>query len=501
MLGENQTWDEGIHLAAGYGYLTTGDYSFNPEHPALGKILAALPLLPLRLEYKQSWSDAKEQTAGLEFLYANRAAPELMLGLGRSVSVALTLLFAGWLAWWTRARFGVRAALIALALFCFDPNIIAHGRYVTTDLIASLFIFLAATLWLDYLAAPSRARLALAGLALGGALASKYSALFLVPLVIGSGLLAKRWRETSVAVLIAIGVVGLVYFPEVLAVKSRDRLIGHLTGTGSLGHALVWAARKYNLHTWTYLIGLDRLSEHNTVGHPSYLLGEFSDHGWWYYFPVAFAVKTPLATLIATVLSAALIWRTKASRFHVAGLAVVAVVFAGFCLSSRINIGYRHLLPLLPFLFVLAGAALSRHVRLATVLVIALAAESFAVYPFYLSFFNVAAGGPANGHKYLLDSNLDWGQDLKRLGGYLRQRQIPLVCLHYFGNVDWGRYGVNFVDFPQARAEDCDNWAVVSATPLFGLYVPYDYFAGLRRLTPADRIGYSIYIFDLRKRK
>ncbi len=501
MLGETQTWDEGIHLAAGYGYLTTGDYAFNPEHPALGKMLCALPLLPLHLVYKREWANAPEQPAGIEFLYANRASPELILGMARSVTVLLTALFSLWIAWWTKTRFGSIAALIALALFSLDPNIIAHGHYVTTDLVASFFVFLGCTLWLDWLATSSRVHLVLAGLSLGCALSSKYSALFLVPLFLVSGLVARRWRETLIALVLALAVVAAVYFPEVLNRRHLDRLTGHLTGTGATGELLVWASRKFRLHAWIYLIGLDRLSEHNQVGHQSYLLGKFSDYGWWYYFPVAFLVKTPVATICAIGSAAALLWKTNAPRLYVFGLAFVAVAFTGFCLTSRINIGYRHMMPALAFLFVLAGVALQRYPRVAAGLVLLLAVESFAIYPHYLSFFNFASGGPKAGPKYLLDSNIDWGQDIKYLGAYMKEHKIPSICLYFFGNVDWGRYGVQAIDFPEKNPMDCDGWGAVSVTPLFGLYAPRDYFATLRQRPPTDRVGYSIYMYDLRKKK
>ncbi len=501
MLGETQTWDEGIHLAAGFGYLTTGDYALNPEHPALGKMLCALPLLPLHLTYKREWANGAEQPAGIEFMYANRAAPDLILGLARSVTVLLTLLFAAWIAWWTKVRFGPIAALIALALFSLDPNIIANGRYVTTDLIASFLIFLACTLWLDYLAGPSHIRLVLAGLALGAALSSKYSALFLVPLFLVSGLLKRRWRGTGIALLLAIAVVALVYWPEVMNRRHLERLTGHLTGTGATGELLMWASRKFRLHAWTYLIGLDRLSEHNYVGHQSYLLGEFSEHGWWYYFPVAFLVKTPVATIASIGASAFLIWKAQAPRFYTVGLASVALIFAGFCLTSHINIGYRHMLPALAFLFVLSGVALSRYPRIAAGLLAVLALETAMIHPHYLPFFNFAVGGPKAGPKYLLDSNIDWGQDIKYLGQYQKTHKIPSLCLYYFGNVDWGRYGVQAVDFPERNPLDCDGFGAVSVTPLFGLYAPRDYFAAIRKMQPLDRVGDSIYIYDLRKKK
>ena len=500
MLGETQTWDEGIHIVAGYSYWRTGDFSFNPEHPPLGKLLAAVPLLALRPSFDTAWLKETPPMAGLYFLYANRLSPEVLLPAARLPGILITLALAAWIAIWTSRNFGHKPALIALALFCFDPNFTAHGRYVTTDVIAAFFIFLAATLWLDCLEQPSHSRALLSGLALGAALTSKYSALFLVPLLILAGFLRRRWRHTGILLLTALAFVLAIYTPEVLRFTGPSKLHDHLVGKGPLGAALVSISSAAPLPYWSYLVGLDRLSEHNTLGHASYLMGQLSEQGWWYYFPVAFLVKTPLATIAAIALTAVLIWRIRERRYLTIGLATVAIVFAAFCLSSKINIGHRHLLPFYPFVFVLAGVVLARYLRVAAVLVALLAVESVSIYPHYLAFFNWAAGGPGNGPKYLLDSNLDWGQDLKHLGAYVRRNRVEKLCLYYFGNGDIVRYAGNFYDLGRGL-DNLDCIAAVSATPLHGLYVPRGWNYPFLRLQPIAKVGYSIYVYDMRKKK
>ena len=536
ILEESQTWDEGIHLVAGYSYLATGKYQLNSEHPALGKMLCALPLYlflhPNLDTNSEAYRNESLTAIGMEFVYRNEVSPDLLLFAGRLVTIALTIAFAFWLAFWTRRRFGSGVALVALLLFAFDPNIIAHGRYITTDLIASLFIFLTCTLWIEYLIRPRWYTLIASGFAMGLAFSSKYSALFLAPALVAIFWLryAWEWRQVrlqryvlrfAVCALVlafcAVSVIVAVYWPEVVHGKDLGPLAPAINRLGVLGPALGFLADRLHMPAFHFLIGLDRLSEHDFGGHMSYLLGQISEHGWWYYFPVAFAVKTPVGLLLGVVLGAIglMIGRLKAGAeaFAAAALTLPAVIFAFFCLRSHIDIGLRHLLPLYAFLHVLiayallgAGAALRRWQTVGVAVVASLVVlESLAIYPNYLAFFNFVSGGPNAGGRYLLDSNLDWGQDAKRLGRYMAAHQIPYVCLGFFGNVDVVRYGVNYRSIPEpkdldgGKAMDC-NVAAISATPLYGLYVGPERYRFFRGMKPFDKIGYSIYLFDVKKK-
>jgi hypothetical protein len=179
-------------------------------------------------------------------------------------------------------------------------------------------------------------------------------------------------------------------------------------------------------------------------------------------------------------------------------------------MASNINIGIRHLLPIYPFVFVLAGATLAawsgkRKAMVLGVLGAALVAESLAIYPHYLAFFNVLSGGPANGPNLLVDSNLDWGQDVKKLKRYMDRHAIPRVCMAYFGTADLDYYGLPYDTLAHERTEaeamSRDCVLAVSATLLEGVYLPDDSFAWLRERKPTARVGYSIYVYDLRTRK
>jgi 4-amino-4-deoxy-L-arabinose transferase-like glycosyltransferase len=509
---ETATWDEPVHLAAGYSYLAAGDYTMNPEHPPLAKMLCALPL---RLFYKPKldthspeWKNSQFREVGNNFLYLNTTDSERLLYSARSVNIALTLLFAAFVAWWTRKRFGPAIALFALALFVFDPNIIAHGRYVTNDLAAALFVFTTSALWIEYLFEGKWRWLVLAGISLGCAAASKYSTVFLVPVL----LVMFWWKRrsilefaasTAVLAVLSISVLAVVYWPEVGHPSALPKLRSALTRKGFMEPILWPVAKRLPIKAYTFLVGLDRLSEHDAVGHPSYLLGETGNTGWWYYFPVAFAVKTPATVLAALAAAALLMWRSR-NRALLGVVLLPALVYFGFAVRSHIDIGIRHLLPVYAFLYVAIAAVLVERVRwkwLAFTVPLLVAVESLSIWPYYLSFFNVFAGGPDAGPKYLLDSNIDWGQDVKRLGRYMAEHNIKRIYFCFFGNVDLDRYKVYSDPIPDGHQETIDGYVAISATPLYGLYVPKDQYLWLRNRKPAAIIGHSVYLYDMRKKR
>ncbi len=509
--GETATWDEPVHLTAGYSYLVTGQYIMNPEHPALAKMLCALPL---RLFYNvkldtnsPEWKKSEFRDVGNIFLYRNTRDSEVLLYTARSVNIALTLLFAVFVAWWTNKRFGAATGLFAVALFAFDPNLIANGRYVTTDLAAALFVFTTAILWIEYLLEQKWWWLVLTGISLGCAAASKYSAVYLAPVLLvmfwWKGRSVKQFLKcTGVLALLSIVVLAVVYWPEVSHPSALPKLRSALTRKGFMGPILWQFARRIPVKAYTFLVGLDRLSEHDAVGHPSYLLGQLSTFGWWYYFPVAFAVKTPAAALVGMLAAALLIWRSK-RRELLAILLIPPFVYFGFAIHSHIDIGIRHLLPVYAFFYIATAAVLVERVRwrwLAIAVPVLVAVESFSIYPYYLTFFNVFAGGPDAGPKYLLDSNIDWGQDVKRLGRYMEKNGIKKIYFCFFGNVDLVRYHIDSEAIPD-DPETIDGYVAISATPLYGLYVPKDEFLWLRNRKPTAIIGHSIYLYDMRKNR
>jgi hypothetical protein len=526
-LQENPTNDEPVHLASGYVYLTTGEYRIDLEHPPLGRILPVLPILNLpRIPPEQAAINFKS------LIWGSTVSAETVIFRARLATIALTFLFGAWLAFWTRRRFGAAVALLALTFFAFDPTFVAHGHYVTTDLIAAFSIFLTCTLWTDFLLAPSGRRLAFASLALGFALVSKYSAvaLFVVlPLLYG----VAWWRQRGTPPFFTAGgaikalsgmlagaslVVSLTYAPDTLRVirASRAGVDPPVMETEPrVASELEIEAKvpKTGPLSFGYGKGMYEFLLHSTQGHAGYLLGQFRTRGWWYYFPVAFLVKTPTAILIACFLVAISLWRTRKRPLPAllfVCLALPPAIFFGLAMRSSINIGVRHILPVYAFLYVLLAWILIEYTPLIlrrawpgtiVVVILLLGIESLSIYPHYLAFFNWPSGGPAYGSHYLLDSNIDWGQDLKNLGEFVNTHKLAPLCTALYSGAPYAYYGIvgrdlNHTGMPEG-AENLPCVVAVSVNLLQGFYnAPYKY-APLRRRKLLARIGYSVYVYDL----
>jgi 4-amino-4-deoxy-L-arabinose transferase-like glycosyltransferase len=509
-------------------------------------VLNALPLLFLGAGKPVGggfWDARDEFGVGRHMLYANRVPPATLLAWSRAVTILLTSLLGIILSAWTERRFGAAAALLAVCFYSFDPTVLAHGHYVTTDLVATLTITVACMLWGGYLVRPGRGRLLLAGIAVGAALLAKFSAivlLLLFPLLAAIRVWQKRgdWplRSAAAALGAAFAVASFVvwagYRFELRTaaadpfVASRLEAAAHrqtegirllpfemkaldpATGTGRL---LQWSARHIPLPACSYWWGLYRFAG-NMPRPETYLLGRFSPTGFWYYFPVAFAVKTPLGTLLALA-GVLMLWamdagrrgrllaRLRAARFEWFVLVLPPLAYFAAATSSPLNLGVRHILPVYPFLSIFLGATLVRAGRAgllsAAALCLLLAFESLASYPHYLAFFQSAAGGPAAGPRYLLGSNIDWGQDLPGLQRYLAGRGVSRIRLAYWGQADPAAHRIAWDPLPPLRSpEDLKGLEGVVAVSVNNLYRSDGLYAALRVVSPVARIGWSIYVYD-----
>jgi hypothetical protein len=515
---ESETMDESYHLAAGYSYLLTGDYRLSPEHPPLGRILCALPLLWLQPHLPledQSWKKKDSEAFGKRFLYYNRVSADTLLLSSRLVTITLTLLLGLAIAAVTRQFFGSTAAAFALFLLVFDPNVIAHGRYVTTDLAVTLTIFLACAWWSRYLVSRRPRHVALSGIALGLALASKFSAVLLLPIILLLWVFAWIRNKMRPPVLLPLMMLPLA-FVLLLAVYGFE--IGTPAGVTKT-HRTELLARyprlaNIPLPMVSLFRGLYIVNDHNAKGSngitktdPQYLLGQASPKGWWYYFPVAFLVKTPSALLLLLVLSIVCAMRVVAKmpdQLHAACAFLIPPAFYFLVsMSSEINIGVRHILPIYPFLFLWVGAvltakALPRWCRATTVvLACLLVVESLNAFPNYLSFFNLLCGGSNQGHRYLLDSNLDWSQDVKKLKTYVTSRGIRAICQLGIDDSALDYYGIPHRKIARAyseanvRAANCV--LAISANDLF----KNDSLRWLRQERTLGMVAHSIYLYDL----
>jgi len=489
------TYDEAVHLASGYSYWKPGPYRLNiSDHPPLAEMVAAVPLLPMGPSLSRShpdWLKLRRYPYADHFLYRNKVAAERMLDSGRIfLFLVISVLVLGAACLWALRLGGPWAAVGAAAGIVFCPVLTSNSALVTTDGLAGALFF--TVFWLLSRRDRSRTVWAAAGACAGLAMASKFSMAVIAPFALGFLMVehGMRPREKRGA------------FPW--------------TGVGLAALAAVAAlAAAYRFYQFPlFWEGLTATMRRLGQGRSSFLLGEYATQGFFLYFPIALAVKTPIPLLVGAAATAA-VWAYRRERERLWVILPPAAYFI-LALTSRTQIGVRHLLPVMPFLAVLAGcgaarlwAAGTRGRAVAAVMALWLAASVLRVHPHYLAYFNEAAGGPASGYKWLVDSNLDWGQDLKTLGRALHEMGDPPIYLSYFGTADPAAYGIRHV--PVIR-----NWNVprpgdevdpaasgrvllaVSATNLQANYISdRTVFAWLKEREPLRVFGHSIFLFDL----
>jgi hypothetical protein len=522
MRGNSATFDEGAHLPAGYTHLLLGDHRLNPEQPPLAKLLAAAPLLALRPVVKEdarSWMDARQWEFGRSFLYRwNDARPLLFLGRLPIVALASCLVVAVFLE--ARRRFGGAAATASLGLAALSPDVLAHGALVTTDLAFALFFFLSVVAFSRVAPEARPRRVVAAGLATGAAFATKFSAPILVPVLLLLGLLGPRRRRlpaafAGISVLTLLVVWASYGFRAALSPDPRVRAVQRESLEAPLESPLLRvaaAAGNAGLVPEDYARGLVFVARHSDARR-TFLLGEISDRGFPHYFLVTFLLKTPVPLLLLAGL--ALVRARALPRPDAAFLWLPVLVYAVFTTTRGLQIGHRHLLPIYPFLFVAAGEAAAwlwswrRPKGLAVVAALGVwySGGTLRQHPHHLAFFNEIAGGSANGWRLLVDSNLDWGQDLERLAAWMRENGVPRVKLSYFGSADPWYYGIEAERLPGytsphaprvTREIHPGDVVAVSATNLQGVYLePEDraLMARLRALEPIARVGWSIRVY------
>ncbi len=525
------TIDEGFHITSGYEYLRTGRVQLFDEHPPLAKVLFAWPLrlIPdlLPPEEAPGYATGDLITATQATVLAYQPIDRVIVACRIPVTL-LCLLLACSVYRWTTSTSGKFAGLLALAFFTFDPNILAHGSLATTDLGSVAFIFWTLFALYVYLRAPGRVRWWIVAVMLGLAQLSKLTAIALFP-VCG----------------IVIVLQALFHAPDH---RGRALLRAAISYAGmiSIAAVIVWAGYGFEVRSISTIANgtlplpaashierWERLRANLAYGRESYLLGQNRMHGWWQYFPIAFAVKTPLPTLILAVWA---VLRFTLKRWNVGAIKHLAshasritshtsyqmmnmlclllfpLLYAASSLTSTINIGYRHLLPILPFLYVGMGvwsreygvgsrckSRITNHESRITnrflpltpysllltsysCLFAWLVVGTMALAPHYLTFFNALAGGPQNGWRFLADSNTDWGQGLKALAAYQHNNETGPVYLSQFTFLDPATYGVEYVPIaPMTGAETvlprrfnpAPGLYAISATTLDGVPLAY----------------------------
>ena len=490
-LQESTTSDEIVHLTGGFTFDHFADYRLHPENGILPQRVAALPAALMGTKFPQLagnpyWRTSDAWVLGHEFFYetGDDHFPRLMAG---RALIALFSVATGVLVFcWTQRLFGNAGALVALGFFVFEPSFLAHGALATSDACMTFCMLASVGAWWRHLH-DGRARWWwLSAAAFGLACVAKYSAPLLLPMFVALAairaaaagplvLLGRTWTtrggKFGAAALSALGhgaVAALVIWaffgfrfaaanPALLPfdhfIRPWEWLDANLGAPGRVIRALA----AWHVLPEGYLYGLAYVLETAQV-RSAFLNGEFSTTGWPGFFVYAFAYKTTLPLLLASGAAAVLLvrrWRAEWYRF--APLAVLFAVYWIFSITSHLNIGQRHILPTYPVLFIATGALGAWLAARRAALVLAVAAllgwhavESVRVAPHYLAYFNQLAGGPANGHRHLVDSSLDWGQDLPGLKAWLDAHAAPgePVFLSYFGTGEPDYYHIRAQRLP-----------------------------------------------------
>jgi len=466
------TLDEIFHVTGGYFYDHFGDFRLHPDNGALPQRLHALPAVlmkarPPKLDDMGSWRIPDTARVCHDFFYeAGNDHWPLLMG-ARSINLLFSLGIVALAYGWARNLAGDLAGVTAAALAAFSPTLLAHGALATTDAAAALLLPASAGAFWWQLKRGGMWRLLVSSAVFGLACVSKYSAVLLLPVFATLASLAalfveeRRWAPAKflsmflvhlVAASVVIwGVFDFRYsaFSPRLPVGVAFQLDwqGGITRSGWQAPILV-LLREWHLLPEAFIAGYANTYA-GAFSRSAFLAGEYSTHGWRAFFPLAFVWKSAPAELTGVVLIAlgvALHWRKLGQwSIRLAPLLVLGTIYALVAINSHLNIGHRHLLPVYTLLFVLTGVATAKLLDkalirglLSAVLSMAQLATCAGVYPDYLAYFNPLAGGPANGWRLLVDSSLDWGQDLPALKTWLDQHnpgpEPQTVFLSYFGS-------------------------------------------------------------------
>ena len=428
----NHVVDEPAHISSGLEYLSRKTYSFDWEHPPLARAMAALGLYVAgeRLSFPPGLHFKRDPQEGMGVLYQS-GHYERNVALARFGVLPFFWLACAVLFLWTKRYFGKAAAVIAVLLFTLLPPVLAHAGLATTDMAVTAFApagFLMLLFWAER---PTLLRSVGLGLVVAlGALCKFTMAPFL-----------------AAAALMALAAHCVTARPSVAEVR---RFLGSHLGPLALAVVVclfvIWGGYRFSYGMSTafsfrvpapeMVTGMHWVMVHNRRGHASFLLGQAGDTGWWYYYPVALAVKTPLPVLLLLGLGVGLLIKRRAQPAYWLPAAFSLGILV-VSLFSRINIGVRHVLPVYTGVSIIAANAVlwllerSKRARwpgwALAVLLVWLAAAGARKHPDYLAYFNELAGKEPE--KVLVDSDLDWGQDLKRLGKRLHELGATHVYL------------------------------------------------------------------------
>ena len=538
---ESLTWDEGDHIFAGYMSLKHHDFGLNPEHPPLVKMVAALPLQNMTLREPQlqnRYFKTEAYLSGGDFIFQNDFETIIFRARMAASIFALMVALLAFLS--AREMFGTGAGFITLLLMVFEPNFLAHGALVTTDTGAACCLLASIYAFYRYVKSPSWGRVAVLGLAAGIFFITKHSAVLLPAMLIllaitellrrrqvgDESRLRQALRLAGVLVITAVIAVGIMWTGYGFRYSARpagqqinpplESTLGNLSPVE--GKAVTIMAR-WKLLPESWLYGLaDVRSVANTW--PSYIFGKVYAHGVWFYFPVAFVIKATLTTLIFLPLIVYAIATGKLRGWReILFLSLPPLLYFCISMTSKLNIGVRHILLVFIFLLVLAGGAawslICKDRRWAWpigALILFHVISSMRAFPTsYIAYANELWGGPANIHKYLTDSTTDWGQQLKAVKRYVDERGIQQCWFAYTAEpaIPFRAYGIPCKTLPTMDSMwfglKTDTPSAIQG-PVFFSHIPLTFYESgssllspyreFEKLTPTAVIENGVFVYD-----
>lgn len=523
------THDEYWHIPVGLWNATHGEFHYDNLNPPLTRVLSAIPLLIAGAQTGAVANDADKETRADEFVAANHDRYSQLISLARLSTIAASLL-TGWiLASWALELFGPGAAVTSAVFWCFSPNVLGHACLVTSDAPAACAMLLVVRAAWKYAQMPSWRNALWLGLWLGIAQLVKFTCILAAPLVIimwwiyrcrNSQRVRQTWIATgqqwTVLVLLSILTVNAGFLFRGTC-RPLDQYRFQSQSMIATQAASPWKSIPVPLPK-DYLEGIDHQRKIMEQAHPNYLNDEWSFEGFRCYYLYTLWYKTPHASqLLAALALLSICWPWRADRNLRLQLSILLPVLLLLLVASlsHMQLGHRYLLPVFPLLFLFAGqvASLGRHQFRVPQFVSALAIvgllTTLASHPHYLSYFNELSGGPDTADTLLLDSNLDWGQDLFELRDYVNTHNIQDLRLAYFGMVNPADLGIPY------RIPDNDSlqpgWYAISVNFVRGLphtirhsdgrhhAVMFNTFGWFRMqgIQPVARIGHSIRVYNL----
>jgi hypothetical protein len=482
-LNKSLTFDESIHMTAGLTYWTHGDFRLQPENGNLPQRLAGL-LLKNNHDNNEAlnhtaWGKADTWGSSLQYVWFSGHKPNEIALLSRTMMAIVGVVLGLVVFLWTRKLMGALAAMVALTLYALSPTMLAHGRIASSDLTAALCFFATAWALCSLYAKLTPVRVVLVGVLLGCSFCAKFSGVLLLPVfacvALGRLLDKRTWTahllksrnfttlkhrtglllgSSCTIAIIAIATLWGFYDFRYSAVAPDAAVTCELpwdyviSDIGKL-RAPVEFAREKQLLPEAFLWGFSFVIKASSA-RKAFFAGNYSAHGWKLFFPTVFAVKTALPILIMFCVGIVtlLVHSRNLKKLWVLAPAMwcFLAIYSAAAITSHLNIGHRHLLPIYPFVFLIAGASVHLLARtkiprfsqilLLIIPIACLAKVTFGIYPHYISFFNSFAGGERNGHELFVDSSYDWGQDLLFLRDELENSDPSdkqQAYLSYFG--------------------------------------------------------------------